>query len=145
MITMNHVAISVTNFEKAMEFYRNAFGLELAGPIVPFSGAYFEQIMSVEKPEGRIGFMSNGSVQVELFEFTSPTPAPKHPNYPVSDHGITHFCVTVDDIDAEYERLKGMGVRFHCPVLTYASGTRATYARDLDGNVFELVEAKKKS
>ena len=55
------------------------------------------------------------------------------------DHGITHLCLDVSDIDAEYARLKGAGMRFHCPPQDLGAA-RATYGRDPDGNVVELQE-----
>jgi catechol 2,3-dioxygenase-like lactoylglutathione lyase family enzyme len=137
---MNHVGISVSDLDRSIEFYRDMLGLELAGPIIPFAGALFEQVMALENPQGRIGFLSNGSLQIELFEFRHPNPAPKDPNYSVADRGISHFCVEVTDLAATYERLLAAGVRFHCPVLKFQSGIKATYARDPDGNVFELLE-----
>jgi catechol 2,3-dioxygenase-like lactoylglutathione lyase family enzyme len=137
---MNHVGISVADLERSIEFYKDMLGLKLAGPIVPFAGTLFEQVMALDDPQGRIGFMSNGSLQIELFEFRHPKPAPKDPNYSVADRGISHFCVEVTDLEALYERLSAAGVRFHCPVLKFPSGIQATYGRDPDGNVFELLE-----
>lgn len=137
---MNHVGISVSSLERSIAFYRDMLGLELAGPIVPFEGPLFEQVMALKSPKGRIGFMTNGRVQLELFEFERPRPAAMNPDYPVADHGISHFGIDVVGIDSIYERLSAAGVRFHCPVLTFPGGVRATYARDIDGNVFELLE-----
>src|SRR5579862_3028598 len=88
---MNHVGISVSNLERSIEFYKEMLGMELAGPIFPFSGPLFEQVMALEKPQGRIGFLSNGSLQIELFEFSHPHAAPKDANYSVADRGISHF------------------------------------------------------
>jgi hypothetical protein len=48
----------------------------------------------------------------------------------------------VTDIDAEYERLKAAGMVFHCPPQAAGKGFRATYGRDPDGNVVELLEVK---
>jgi catechol 2,3-dioxygenase-like lactoylglutathione lyase family enzyme len=137
---INHVGISVSSLERSIAFYREMLGLELAGPIVPFEGPLFEQVMALKSPKGRIGFMSNGQVQLELFEFERPRPAAQNPDYAVADHGISHFGIDVIDIDTLYQRLSAAGVRFHCPVLTFPSGVKATYARDIDGNVFELLE-----
>ena len=137
---MNHVGISVSNLDRAIEFYREMLGMELAGPIVPFAGPLFEQVMALPNTQGRIGFLRNGSLQLELFEFSHPNPARKDPNYSVADHGISHFCVEVTDIEATYERLRAGGVDFHCPVLRFPGGIKATYGRDPDGNVFELLD-----
>ena len=59
------------------------------------------------------------------------------PNRPVCDHGITHIAFEVDDLDAEYDRLKAAGMRFHCPPQNLGV-SRVTYGRDPDGNVLEL-------
>ena len=80
-----------------------------------------------------------GNACVELFQYETPRPKPGDPNRPVSDHGITHLCLQVQDIDAEYQRLKTAGMVFHCPPQD-RSGLRVTYGRDPDGNVIELLE-----
>jgi hypothetical protein len=46
----------------------------------------------------------------------------------------------VTDIEAEYERLKAAGMVFHCPPQSVGSELVATYGRDPDGNVVELLE-----
>jgi catechol 2,3-dioxygenase-like lactoylglutathione lyase family enzyme len=48
--------------------------------------------------------------------------------------------VEVDDLDKECRRLLAAGVRFHCEPLAFSAAEKATYARDPDGNVFELLE-----
>ena len=78
-------------------------------------------------------------MQFELFECQQPSPKHGDPKRPVSDHGITHFCIEVSDIDSEYQRLSAAGVPFHCPPLNFGTA-KATYGRDPDGNVFELLE-----
>jgi catechol 2,3-dioxygenase-like lactoylglutathione lyase family enzyme len=137
---MNHVGISVSSLERSIAFYCEMLDMELAGPVISFGGELFLKVMALDDPKGRIGFLRNGSFQLELFEFSQPAAASKDPNYSVADRGISHFCVNVIDIDATYEKLLAAGVRFHCPVLTFPGGARATYARDPDGNVFELLE-----
>jgi len=137
----HHVGISVSDLDISIVFYKEMLGMELVGPIVHFDGPQFGLIMALENPAGRVAFMRNGDFQLELFEFARPQPAAKDPNYPVADRGISHFCVNVTDVAATYERLLAAGVRFHCPVLQFPDGAKATYARDPDGNVFELLEA----
>ena len=56
------------------------------------------------------------------------------------DHGITHICLDVTDIDEEYERLKAAGMLFHCPPQDVGDGVRCTYGCDPDGNIVEIVE-----
>ncbi len=51
--------------------------------------------------------------------------------------GMTKFSFVVDDVDAEYERLRslGIGIEFMAAPTTYPWGTRAMHFWDLDGNV----------
>ena len=89
---MNHVGISVSNLDRSIEFYREMLGMELAGPIVPFAGPLFEQVMALQNTQGRIGFLRNGSLQLELLEVSHPNPARKDPNYSVADRGYPTFA-----------------------------------------------------
>ena len=81
-----------------------------------------------------------GNAYVELFQYETPSPRPGSPSRPVCDHGLTHICLDVTDLDAEYERLRAAGMRFHCPPQDLGPGLRTTYGRDPDGNVVELQE-----
>jgi len=137
--SLQHVGISVTNLDKAIEFYTKMFDLEVAAAF-PFEGPLYSQVMGLPNAQGRMGVVRNGSFMLELFEFARPAPASKDSNYSVADRGISHFGVEVANIEATYQRMLAAGVRFHCPVTTFPSGVKATYGRDLDGNVFELLE-----
>jgi catechol 2,3-dioxygenase-like lactoylglutathione lyase family enzyme len=96
--------------------------------------------MGLKDVKVQTGIMSKGSLMLELFEFAAPAHESLDPNYSVANQGISHFGVKVPDIDAAYNHMSAHGVRFHAPVTTFASGIRATYGRDPDGNVFELLE-----
>jgi len=142
---LNHVGISVANLERSMDFYKNVIGMEIAAAPFPLVGDNYQQIMALNDLQARMCVMRKGSFLLELFEFSRPEPASKDSNYSVADRGISHFGIEVSDIRSEYDRLSAAGVRFHSPVLTFPSGIKATYGRDLDGNVFELLEMPKSS
>ncbi|MBW8785513.1 MAG: VOC family protein [Novosphingobium sp.] len=137
---IDHIGISVADVERSIAFYREMFGMEPLCPISPFGGGDFERVMGVPGAQGRMCVIRGNDVQLELFEFANPAPPAQDPNASVSDRGISHFGITVRDIDATYERMLAAGVRFHCPVTTFPSGIKAAYGRDPDGNVFELLE-----
>ena len=137
---INHVGISVADLDRAVEFYTGLLEMELLGSIFPFGGPLFDQVMRIEGAQGRMCVVRKNSLQLELFEFAQPRSVPKDPDYSVSDQGISHFGIDVVDIAATYDRLVAAGVRFHCPVQEFPSGIKATYGRDPDGNVFELLE-----
>lgn len=135
---IHHTAISTPDMERALGFYRDLLGMEVVFDS-SFTGETAEEIMALENVDVRIVMLGFDNARIELFEFASPAPAPGDPNRPVCDNGITHVCLQVTDIDSEYQRLVDAGVTFHCPP-TGVGPSRATYGRDPDGNVFELLE-----
>lgn len=136
---LNHVGLSVANLDRAIEFYRDLLGMQVVAQR-SFEGEKYEAILGLKGARGRVALLRGAGMEVELFEFDSPRPRRGDRNRPVCDHGITHFCVQVADIDEEYARLKAAGVAFHCPPLRFSASAAATYGRDPDGNVFELLE-----
>ena len=136
---LNHVGISVSDLDRSVEFYRRVLGMELVIE-TGFEGQSYAQILALTGPNGRVAALKASTFELELFEFASPQPRAMPVDRPVCDHGISHFCVEVSDIESEYERLLSLGVVFHCPPASFPGGDKATYARDPDGNVFELLE-----
>lgn len=66
---------------------------------------------------------------------------------PGSMHGAGYGSFTlgfqVDDVDAEVERLLGMGVPLVKPAETYPWGSRSAWFRDPDGNIVNFYEVVK--
>jgi catechol 2,3-dioxygenase-like lactoylglutathione lyase family enzyme len=55
------------------------------------------------------------------------------------DHGITHVCFQVDDLDSWHQRLTAAGVEFTSAPQTFGP-VKNVYALDPDGNIVELIE-----
>ena len=139
---IHHTAISTADLERSIAFYRDLLGFETVMDWSwPEGTANMNATHDLEETAGRVVLLKAGNAMLELFQFETPTPKPVDPDRPLSDHGITHFCIDVDDIDLEYERLKAGGMRFHCPPVDYGT-VKTTYGRDPDGNVIELQEIK---
>jgi len=139
---MNHVGISVVNLEKSLLFYRDLLGMEVV-VLEPFQGEKYELILGLPGARGRVALLRRGPTQIELFEFSQPAPVTPEPERLVSKHGISHFCIEVEDISETYWRLKDAGVRFHCAPMEFGT-EKATYGRDPDGNAFELLQTIKR-
>jgi catechol 2,3-dioxygenase-like lactoylglutathione lyase family enzyme len=138
---IHHTAISTGNLERALAFYRDLLGFEVASEFSwPAGTEVMDKITGLKDSSGRVATLKAGNAMIELFQYESPPPKQGDPNRPVNEHGITHTCLDVTDIDAEYERLQAAGVRFHCPPQEFGGVMKATYARDPDGNVIELLE-----
>ncbi|MBI3249741.1 MAG: VOC family protein [Deltaproteobacteria bacterium] len=138
---IHHVAISTGDMEQALRFYRDLIGFEeLWSSAWEMGTETVDQIVGLKDSSARMAMLRLGNACVELFQYHTPQPKLGDPNRPVCDHGITHLCLQVKDIDAEYVRLKAAGMVFHCPPQAGGRGLRATYGRDPDGNVVELLE-----
>ena len=141
MITgFSHVGISVANLERSVAFYRDLLGMRLIQE-VPMGGANYDAIMGLKGTEGRIAILRTGNLEIELLEFKRPAPRPVEPGRHVSDQGISHFAIHVEDIAGLYARLDTAGVRFHSALVHFAScATTAAYFCDPDGNFIEMLQ-----
>jgi catechol 2,3-dioxygenase-like lactoylglutathione lyase family enzyme len=138
---IHHTAISTPDIDRALRFYRDLLGFEEVWSSSWDKGSeVVDRIVGLRDSSARVAMLKAGNACVELFQYTTPTPHPSSQDRPVCDHGITHLCVQVSDVDAEYARLSAAGMRFHCPPQAAGKGVRATYGRDPDGNVVELLE-----
>ena len=134
------MGMSVANVDRSVHFYRDVIGLEfLGGKVGRFEGALYDNIFQLNNARGKIAMLATGNMRIELFEFENPRGKQSDVRLPVNHHRINHICFEVNDIEKEYERMKMAGVYFHCPPQD-AGYAKATYGRDPDGNVFELIE-----
>ena len=141
MITgFSHVGVSVANLERSIAFYRDLLGMRLIQE-VPMRGANYDAIMGLEGTEGRIAVLRTGNLEIELLEFKRPPARPLESGRHVSDQGISHFAIHVEDIAGLYGRLKAAGVRVHSALVHFPScATTAVYFCDPDGNFIEMLE-----
>jgi len=137
---LHHTAISTGNLERAIFFYRDLFGFEVATKFDWVGSERTDRIMGLSGTAGRATMLRKGNAMLEIFEFSAPSPQPADSRRPVCDHGLTHICFEVQDIHAEYERLVEAGMVFHCPPQKIGSTEWATYGRDPDGNVIEFIQ-----
>jgi catechol 2,3-dioxygenase-like lactoylglutathione lyase family enzyme len=139
---IHHTAVSVTSLERSLAFYQGLLGFQ---PVMDFSWPEGTENMNrthqLNQTAGRVVLLKCGNAMLELFEYTTPAPRPRDDTRRMVDHGLIHFCLDVQDLDGEYERLTKAGVEFHCSPVDYGT-VKLTYGRDPDGNVIEFQEIK---
>jgi catechol 2,3-dioxygenase-like lactoylglutathione lyase family enzyme len=139
--SINHIGISVQDMDRSLAFYRDILGMEVLNAAEYDDQPVVDTILGLKNARVKVVMVGMGGVRFELFEFSHPKPKDHQPQQPVCEYGISHFCLQVDDLHQEYERLLAAGVSFHCPPQELGKpGAYGTYARDPDGNVFELIE-----
>ncbi len=135
---VHHVGLSVANLDRSLAFYRDMLGVALLGE-GRFQGEAYENITGLKGASGRMAMLRVGNLHIEMFEYEHPRGSKKDLMHPVADLGFNHLCFEVEDVHKEYKRLIHAGVTFHCSPQLFGKA-KATYGRDPDGNVFELVE-----
>ena len=137
---LHHAAISTPNIERLMGWYNENFGFEeVARTEWPTGSKQIDGVVGLKNSSAKQGFLKCGNIMIEFFEYLSPEPKAMDKNRPVNNHGHTHVCIDVTNIEDEYERLLKNGVKFHSPPQDFGE-VKATYGRDIDGNVFEIQE-----
>ena len=127
MITgLDHLALVTTDVRRAARFYTEVLGFTETGRL---ETAHSDTII----------FISLGGTQIELFG-TGDGQAPTGAD---GCTGFRHLAMKVDDIDAEYERLKAAGVEFSMVPTTVDAGLRIAFLLDPEGNSLELMQRPK--
>jgi catechol 2,3-dioxygenase-like lactoylglutathione lyase family enzyme len=137
---IHHVAISTVDIDRLSAFYRQVGFSDVVDMKWEKGDETVDQLTALHDSAGEVQMLRLGNCHLELFQFSSPQASPLDENRPVCDHGITHLCLDVTDLDSEYSRLVALGMKFHCEPKDIAPGVRTTYGRDPDGNVLELQE-----
>lgn len=136
---IHHVSIHCHDLDRMMVFYRDAFGFEIVGE--PFQWAnepVLDVLVDVPGSAARGAMLRAGTCYIEMFEWQNPAPSSDRALNPY-DKGYTHFCVDVaEDIEGEFERLKGLGMTFGAPAPIDMGHVKSVYGRDPEGNIIEL-------
>jgi glyoxylase I family protein len=140
-----HVAVSTCNLERLRTFYIDVLGFEPIGeaewnPNTEL-GPIADRIIGLKRSAAKTAMVSKGGMIIELFEYISPEPKPIPPDWRVCDHGYTHIALRVENIEAEYERLRKAGMTFFAPPPEKAfGGIKSCYGLDPEGHVIEIEE-----
>jgi catechol 2,3-dioxygenase-like lactoylglutathione lyase family enzyme len=138
---LHHASITTADSARLVDFYCTLLGFEVAFETAWGKGnSAADAIFGLRDSAVRMVMLKTANAFLELFEFTHPVGKANDPNRPVCDQGYTHICLNVNDVDVEYTRLLAAGMHFHYPPQTVPGLCRATYGRDPDGNIVELVQ-----
>ena len=140
IVGLHHVAIGVDDLDKALKFYTEGLGFEIVqeGNLENDSNA--NRVIGLDDIKAKMVMLKAPNAFVELWQYSHPTPADTRSR--PCDYGYTHIALQVDDIDAEYDRLKIHGMEFVGEVVHYGDNGAAIYGRDPCGNIIELYEIK---
>ncbi|GMA59049.1 lactoylglutathione lyase [Alicyclobacillus sacchari] len=120
---LEHTGVMVNNLEESIDFYTRILGMELNG------------ILEHNQPGMRLAFLafSGQTAELELIE--------GYPSAVASEGQVHHLAFTVDDIEAEAERLRALGVTFTDPeITTLRNQARYIFFTGPNGEQLELFQ-----
>jgi catechol 2,3-dioxygenase-like lactoylglutathione lyase family enzyme len=146
MSGINHIGITVTDIDAAMDWYVNTFGLRVLAdsPIhcdTTTEGADRRADVFGKQWGGmKLAHLEadNGG-GIELFQFLEPQVEKPGETFPYWLVGTHHVALTVDDFDATLERIVSTGGTQRTQVHDIPTGARVCYCEDPWGNVVEIV------
>ncbi len=141
ILGLHHASITTGNLDRLSAFYRDQFGF-----VVVLENAWHgdnaqaDTIFGLKDSAVRMVILRTANAYLELFEFAHPFGPERGSDRPVFHQGLTHICIAVSDLDAEYARLCAAGMKFNSPPQDVTGLCRAVYGCDPDGNLIELIE-----
>ena len=135
--TVHHAAVTVSELDRAVEFYTDAFGFDVAAEFA-VGGDAFADAVGVPGASGSFVHLDGGDAVVELVEY-DPSGEPTAESS-LDRPGATHIGIAVDDVDAVYAGLDKTVETLSEPRTT-ESGTTILFVRDPDGNLVEVLDA----
>ncbi|WP_028560418.1 VOC family protein [Paenibacillus pinihumi] len=121
---LEHVGIMVKDIETSVKFYSEVLGMEHLGTMLHTNGVIKLAFLA---------FPGSPDTQIELVEgYNAGLPA---------EGKVHHIAFTVDQLEAEVERLKSLGVDARdTEITTLPGGSRYFFFHGPDGEIFELFE-----
>ena len=133
----HHFGITVTDLDRAVEFYRDVFGLDVLDRFA-VSGESFAEGVGVEGATGNFAHLDADGARVELVEYEPEGEDRRGGD--VNQPGAKHLGLAVENLTEFYDSLPADAETLSEPQTT-ASGTRILFVRDPGGNLVEVIEA----
>lgn len=125
---INVTSVLVDDQAKALAFYTDVLGFQKKAEI-PLGEAAWLTVISPEQPDGP-----------ELLLEPDSHPAAKPFKQALVEDGIPYTSFAVDDVHAEYDRLKALGVTFTQPPTELGPVTSAVFD-DTCGNLIQIASS----
>ncbi len=95
MSTIHHICIQTDRYKESLDFYTNILGFEIVSETPDFHTRDYNTWL-----------ISNGFM-IELQTSKADETLSPYSKYV---NGIVHFCLLVDDVESEYQRIKSLAI-----------------------------------
>lgn len=135
----DHVSLTVSDLQRSIDFYCRGFGFEVVSGPREASAPSTAAVLGYEGAHIKVAHLKLGEHFLELIEYLNQR-GEHRPRFETKDVGTPHLAFQSADIQADYERLKQLGVRFKSEPQLNPAGTLAVYGIDVDGIPLELIQ-----
>jgi catechol 2,3-dioxygenase-like lactoylglutathione lyase family enzyme len=145
--TINHIAVSVTDLNRAVKWYKEVFGFTVVNGPVEFEaddsslGIAARDIHGPNFRKMRMVWLSSGNqVGFEMFEYIDPKAERRIDNFEYWKSGFFHICVTDPNIEELCKRISDSGGRQRSRIwdVDPDKGYKIAFCEDPFGNVIEI-------
>lgn len=137
---VEHVALSVSDLERSLEFYSKVIGLELTRIVECPPEMGLGDVTGMPGCRARIAHLQTEKAMLELFEYHDPDGRPISGDRRQADIGLIHVGFASTDARADFKRLQEHGVEFFSDPIEFRPGVWLFYFKGPDGEVCELRE-----
>lgn len=145
--SINHIAVSVTDLNRAVKWYKEVFGFTVVNGPVEFEaddsslGIAARDIHGPNFRKMRMVWLSSGNqVGFEMFEYIDPKAERRIDNFEYWKSGFFHICVTDPNIEELCKRISDSGGRQRSRIwdVDPDKGYKIAFCEDPFGNVIEI-------
>lgn len=122
---IHHIAIIVSNYESAKDFYVNKLGFSI-----------IRENYRQERKDWKMDLRVNEHIELEIFVEENP---PKRVNHPEAS-GLRHLAFCVESVEQTLEELEKLGIECEPVRLDDYTGKKMTFFHDPDGLPLEIHE-----
>ncbi|MBI5095228.1 MAG: VOC family protein [Candidatus Hydrogenedentes bacterium] len=137
---LEHMALSVSDLDISVAFYRDLLGLEVIRVLDAGPESGLGEVVNLPGCHARIAHLRMGNNMLEVFEYKEPRGETLEPGRRQADHGWIHLGFQSTDVRADYGDLKAKGVHFLSAPVEFRPGVWIVYFRGPDGEICELRE-----
>jgi catechol 2,3-dioxygenase-like lactoylglutathione lyase family enzyme len=139
---LEHTALSVSDLERSIAFYRDVIGMTLARVIECPPEMRLGDVVGLPGCSARIAHLHSEKAMLELFQYVQPRGRPVQQDRTQADLGHIHVGFSSTDVRADHARLAAKGVRFINEPLEFRPGVWIVYFHGPDGEVCELRQSE---
>jgi catechol 2,3-dioxygenase-like lactoylglutathione lyase family enzyme len=147
--TINHIAVSVPNLEKAMKWYTEILGFAVIKQPVKILvddsliGIALKDIHGPKLMKMRMAWLSSANQEgLEIFEYVEAKAERRTDNFEYWKSGFIHICVTDPDIEGLCKKIPESGGSQRSKILEVVpdKGIRIAFCEDPFGNIIEIYD-----